>query len=81
MVDDIVCVSTSDKTQIMNEVINTLIERKKLKLSKDKCFQLHIGKGHNNCPSLKVHDSVMKVADSEKYLGDTINKNALSSQP
>ena len=35
MVDDIVCVSTSDKTQTMNEVINTFIERKKSKLSKD----------------------------------------------
>ena len=75
MVDDVVCVSNVDKTQKMNEVINTFIERKKLKLSKDKCFQIHVGKGHNNCPQLKVHNSVMKEADSEKYLGDTIDKN------
>ena len=61
MVDDIISVTNVEQTKIMNETINTFIESKKLKLSETKCYQIHIGKGHKGCPTLKVHDTDMKV--------------------
>ena len=64
MVDDIICVSSVEQTANMNKTINTFIEKKKLKLSETKCFRIHIGKGHTNCPDLKVHDFQMN--DSER---------------
>ena len=70
MVDDIISVTNVNKTQEMNRLINTFIESKKLRLSKKKCFQIHIGKGHDNCPKLKVHEGIMKEAEREKYLSD-----------
>jgi hypothetical protein len=57
----------------MNKLINTFMESKKLGLSKDKCYRIHIGKGHDNCPDLAVHDSKMKEAEKEKNLGDIID--------
>ena len=58
----------------MNNCKNTFIESKKLPLSHKKCFNIHIGKGHKNCPTLFVHDKVMKESENEKYLGDYIDK-------
>ena len=75
MVDDIVTVTDVEKTAEMNRLVNTFIEHKNLKLSKDKCYRIHIGKGDENCPELKVHGDTMKDADQEKYLGDIIHKN------
>ena len=49
---------------------------KRLKLGKDKCFQIHVGKNSpSTCPELNVHQEVMKTASSEKYLGDVITNN------
>ena len=75
MVDDIICVSSVENVVSMNSLINTFVDHKKLKLSEKKCFRIHIGEGHRNCPDLKVHDHVMKDAEKEKYLGDVIDKN------
>ena len=47
----------------------------KLTLSHKKCFNIHIGKGHKNCPTLFVLDKVMKESENEKYLGDYIDKS------
>ena len=75
MVDDIIYVPNVEQTQNMNKLINTIIESKRLKLSLDKCYQIHIGKGHENCPKLKVHEDNMKEAKSEKYLGGIIDSS------
>ena len=75
MVDDIINVSTVENTARMNKCINTFIESKKLRLSETKCFRMHIGRGHEKCPELKVHDFEMKESEKEKYLGDIIDKN------
>ena len=75
MVDDIIHVSNGENTAKMNKVINTFIESKKLKLSESKCFRVHIGKDHDKCPKLKVHEHDMKDSDKEKYLGDIIDSN------
>ena len=75
MVDDIICVTSVEQTANMNKTINTFIEKKKLKLSETKCFRIHIGKGHTNCPDLKVHDFQMNDSERKKYLGDVIDQN------
>ena len=75
MVDDIISVTNVENTKEVNSLINTFIEKKKLKLSHTKCKRIHIGKGHSTCPILKVHDQDMEEADDEKYLGDIIDKS------
>ena len=37
---------------------------------------MRIGKQNNICPKLKVHEEIMKVTESETYLGDIINNTA-----
>ena len=56
MVDDIVTVTSVEKSKEVNKLINTFIEQKKLKLSSKKCVRIHIGNGHQTCPKLKVHE-------------------------
>ena len=75
MVDDILTVTNVENTGKMNKMVNTFIESKNLKLSKSKCFRIHIGKGHEDCPELKVHEDTMKVVKQEKYLGDVIDES------
>ena len=75
MVDDIITVSSVENTLTMNKMVNNFIEKKKLKLSETKCSRIHIGKGHNNCPKLNVHEHEMEDSEHEKYLGDIIDKN------
>ena len=54
-----------NKTVNMNQLINTFIELKKIGLSKDKCYWIHIGKGHEQFPKLSVHGKVMKEANKK----------------
>ena len=75
MVDDILTVTNVEKSLKMNQLVNTFIEHKRLKLSDSKCSRVHIGSDHSKCPPLKVHDSVMKDSQKEKYLGDIIDSS------
>jgi hypothetical protein len=75
MVDDILTVSNVENSQEINQWVNTFFEHKKLKLNSKKCFRIHIGKGHENCPEMKVHDKVMHDAEHEKYLGDVVDQS------
>ena len=76
MVDDIICVTNADKSEHMNNHINTFIEHKNLTLSSTKCYQIHIGKGHQGCPKLRVHEKQMKETGKEKYLGDMVDQES-----
>ena len=75
MVDDILTVTNVEKSLKMNQLVNTFIEHKRLKLSDSKCSRVHIGSDHSKCPPLKVHDSVMKDSQKEKYVGDIIDSS------
>ena len=75
MVDDIITVSSVENTAKVNELVNTFVESKKLRLAKDKCHRIHIGKGHQKCPQLSVHEHNMEDSEKEKYLGDCIHKS------
>ena len=75
MVDDILCIQKCTNSVKSNSVINAFIELKKLTLSKKKCKSIHIGKQIRECADLKVHNQRMENSDSEKYLGDFIEKS------
>ena len=59
MVDNVLAVQKcSNETVKQNAVINAFVESKKLKLSKSKCYKIHIEKKLKNrkqCAKLKVH--------------------------
>ena len=63
MIDDIMAISTCGDDSIeLNAIINAKIEAKKLRLSGDKCYKIHICKKTNECSQvLKVHDGTMKT--------------------
>ena len=76
MIDNILTVQKCGATSLtMNSEVNAFIEQKKLKLSKSKCVQIHIGRKCDTCEKLYVHDDIMKEAQEVKYLGDFINEN------
>ena len=75
MVDDILTVSNVENTETTNKLVNTFIEEKNLKLSKEKCVRIHIGKGHENCLQLMAHKEQMKNIVREKYLWDMIDQS------
>ena len=75
MVDDIMSIQKCTDASKINATINAFIELKKLRLSKDKCSRIHIGKQSASCPELKVHEHAMKNSEREKYLGDFVDKS------
>ena len=80
MVDDILTVEKCGLTALaMNAEVNSFIEQKKLKLSKEKCVQIHVGKKCETCEKLYVHGEYMKEAHEVKYLGDYIHVNGKPS--
>ena len=81
MMDD--CLSITEcgnETLLMNAIINAKIETKKLRLSSDKCFLLHIEKRRSNVSSncnvnVFVHSSIMKRVSKATYMGDILNSD------
>ena len=77
MVDDVLAVQKcSNETVKQNAVINAFVESKKLKLSKAKCYKIHIDKKlkkRKECAKIKVHEDQMKDTSKQKYLGDIID--------
>ena len=64
MVDNTLSVSKCGNTSVQkNYIINSFVETQRLTLSIDKSVVIHVGKTSKCsqvCPTLKVHDSVMK---------------------
>ena len=76
MIDDVLGIQKcSPKSRTLNNSINTFIELEKLKLSKQKCHNVHIGKNPEKCQNFKVHGSKMDNSNQETYLGDKIDKS------
>ena len=79
MVDDVISVNEchTDSAEA-NATINVKMELKKLRLSKDKCYQIHVGKkkdGKSCGTNLKVHQDKMKKESSGPYLGDILSSD------
>ena len=77
MIDDVIGMSAcGDDSLQLNSIINAKIEMKKLRLSGDKCYKIHICKRTDACSQvLKVHDKPMKTVKQATYLGDVICQN------
>ena len=76
MVDDVLTISKCSMTSVtMNATVNAFINSKNLRLSKEKCSAIHVGKDRENCNVLKTHDKKMHQVDSTKYIGDIIHKS------
>ena len=62
MIDDVMGMAhCGDRSIELNAIINAKMGHKKLRLSHDKCYKLHICKKSDSCPQ------ILKVHDSEKY--------------
>ena len=73
MIDDIVGVSKcNENSVILNSIINAKVESKKLQFNLKKCVTMHIGPKNENCQHLKIHETEMLTASTQKYLGDTL---------
>ena len=75
MIDNVLGMSRCGEEFIeLNVIINAKMESKKLRLSKENCFKIHICKGTIECfQILKVHEKNMKNVSQAKYLGDLIS--------
>ena len=81
MVDDVLGIQKCGATSVaLNSTVNSFFEAEKLTLSKSKSHVIHVGENVENCCQLKVHDENMDLAESEKYLGDVINKSGKPRQ-
>ena len=78
MVDDVCSVNECNSASVeANAFINMKMEQKKLRLSKDKCIQIHIGKKKDDSctTTLKVHNDEMKKKNCGSYLGDILSSD------
>ena len=77
MVDDTLAIGHCGIQSVKkNAIMNSFIEEQRLTLSKSKSVVLHIGRKSKclaTCPTLSVHDTEMKTADTVRYLGDVIS--------
>ena len=48
MIDDVLTVTTAEKTSSMNKMVNTFVEHKRLKLSQTKWHRIHMVKAIKN---------------------------------
>ena len=83
MVDDILtAVKCGDKSIALNAAVNRFVEEKKLKLSANKCGNIHIGNKASKakCPTKVVGGEPMKESEKEKYLGDYLTNKANSKE-
>ena len=67
MIDDILGVTKCNEEAVeLNSIINVKIEAKKLRLSHDKCYKIHINKKSEKAKhceiKLKVHEKMMKTS-------------------
>ena len=76
MIDDIAAISQCrDNSVVLNAIINTKIETKKLQFNYKKCVNMHVGKNKDGCESLKVHEKQMLETAEQKYLGDIVSSS------
>jgi hypothetical protein len=74
-----VSASKSGNTAVaLNSAVNTFMDKKKLKLSLDKCSQIRNKASNDKCAQHKVHQNQMKSSREGKYLGDYITRKGNS---
>ena len=74
LIDDMFTVTECGvKSLIMNGLVQSKFDSKRLELSQTKCQQLHIGNQDQFCPALRVRERFMTKATKTKYLGDILS--------
>ena len=75
LIDDCLGFSTCSTDAVqLNGILNSKMTSKKLRLSANKCHQLHISKKPTNCyNNLKVGEVIMKKSTECSYLGDILS--------
>ena len=69
MIDDVITVTECGVNSIkVNASVQSMMDTKRLTLSREKCVKMHFGKDSTCCPTLRVHDSEMKSSLKQKYL-------------
>ena len=73
LIDDILTISDCGTDSIfMNASVQSKVNNKRLELSHQKCFKMHVGGSKVVCPKLSVQAEEMLTSSSEKYLGDIL---------
>ena len=74
MIDDIAGIAKCNEDSIiLNSIVNTKIETKKLQFNLKKCVNMHVGPDSKNCQQLQVHETKMRNVENQLYLGDIIS--------
>ena len=69
MIDDVAGIAQcKDDSNMLNAIINSKIETKKLEFNLTKCVNMHIGPGKDKCDKLKVHKTEIKTASTRSTL-------------
>ena len=86
-IDDLNGISKCGReSKALNTYLNAQVEMKKLRFhtigknGKSKCVKIHIGKHNHNCPTLRVHGTVMQEVNEEMYLGDILSSDGKNSK-
>ena len=76
MIDDIAGIAKCNEDSIiLNTIVNTKIETKKLQFNLKKCVNMHVGPDSKNCQQLQVHETRMRNVENQLYLGDIISNS------
>ena len=71
---------------MLNSFITTEIAMKNLlfnvgdKTHKSKCMKMHVGKGKEKCPELRVEGKKLETVDEIVYLGDVIQSDGKNTK-
>ena len=76
MIDDVAGIANcSDDSIVLNTIVNTRIEAKKLEFNLKKCVNMHIGPDSEKCQTLRAHGTRMENVVNQLYLGDIISNS------
>ena len=75
-IDDVLGITKCSVSGVeLNALIQSKMNHKKLQLSQEKCFKMHVGKTTSECPILKVDGKEMNLVERETYLGDIVTSD------
>ena len=81
MIDDISGVSECNSDSIiLNSIINSKVESKKLEFNWKKCVNIHVGPNKKNCSKLMIHEKQMLTSKTQSYLGDMISDTGCNDE-
>ena len=81
MIDDVAGIANcNDDSIVLNTIVNTRIEAKKLEFNLKKCVNMHIGPDSEKCQTLRAHGTRMENVVNQLYLGDIISNSGSNEE-